>query len=245
MTRTRCSGLRDRPWLLLPLGIVGLTSAVFFRRSGVLSSSSRPFLPFFAFVPAYAIGVALFFVAERYRLPLFVPLCIGAGAAIDAFAGALAARHFKSLVVPGAAFVVALLLINWRPAIRDGRLDEGLRMAERLITLGRYAEAEPWVSRLVSQAPRPSVVHITSGRHLLLEGRQTPRSSTCRKPMSSITASRMSRTSTARRCCKPEGRRKPSRRCAPASMLASKCPWPVTIRRWRFRRSATSPAPPT
>ena len=65
------------PWLLIPLGLVGL---VFFAPP---SPRRRDYLVWAAFVPGYAVGVAAFFIAERYRLPLLVPLCIGAGAAID------------------------------------------------------------------------------------------------------------------------------------------------------------------
>ncbi len=157
------------PWLLLPLGVVGLTS-------GVISSRRRKEMTpevLLPFVLAYAVGVAAFFVAERYRLPLLVPLCIGAGAALEAVWRAVSAKEFKALVVPGMVFAVAFALANWRPGIHDGRLDEGLRMAERLITLGRYTEAEPWVRQLVSQAPRPAVIHFHVGRQFLIQGQTT------------------------------------------------------------------------
>lgn len=65
------------PWLLLPLGLAGLLFAAPVARR-------REYIVFASFVPLYAVSVALFFVAERYRLPLLVPLCIGAGAALAA-----------------------------------------------------------------------------------------------------------------------------------------------------------------
>ena len=64
------------PWLLIPLGLVGLVWAT-------PRVARRDFVVWAAFVPAYAVAVAAFFVAERYRLPLLIPLCVGAGAAID------------------------------------------------------------------------------------------------------------------------------------------------------------------
>ena len=67
------------PWLLIPLGLVGLAARPRPRPRRV----GRRTLVWASFVPAYAAAVALFFVAERYRLPLLVPLCAGAGAAID------------------------------------------------------------------------------------------------------------------------------------------------------------------
>ena len=75
------------PWLLIPLGLVGL---VFFAPP---PPRRRDFLIWAAFVPGYAVGVAAFFVAERYRLPLLVPLCVGAGAAIDSGLRAYASRR--------------------------------------------------------------------------------------------------------------------------------------------------------
>ena len=65
------------PWLLVPLGLAGLAFGV-----ATSTGQRRPaYLVWVSFVPAYAAAVALFFVAERYRLPLLVPLCAGAGAA--------------------------------------------------------------------------------------------------------------------------------------------------------------------
>lgn len=63
------------PWLLVPLGIAGMFVTPFGHRAA--------FVAWVAFIPCYAVSVAVFFVAERYRLPLFVPLCVTAAAAID------------------------------------------------------------------------------------------------------------------------------------------------------------------
>jgi tetratricopeptide (TPR) repeat protein len=65
------------PWLLIPLGLAGLAFAA-------PTARRREYIAFASFVPLYAASVALFFVAERYRLPILVPLCIGAGAALNA-----------------------------------------------------------------------------------------------------------------------------------------------------------------
>ena len=65
-----------------------LAAAAAWPRSGSHSAAIRPptvtdYLIWVAFVPIYALSVAMYVVAERYRLPLLVPLCIGAGAVVD------------------------------------------------------------------------------------------------------------------------------------------------------------------
>ena len=172
------------PWLLVPLGLVGLVVAAPSTRSSAAAVQTskrtsrnvgRPFwagraeyLIWASFVPCYAVSVALFLVAERYRLPLLVPLCIGAGAAVDAAIAAIAANRARILVAPAVVFVILFALANWRHGLHDGRWEEGLRMAQRLVILGRYDEAEQWVARLEPQAPRPGMAHKGVGMQLLV-----------------------------------------------------------------------------
>jgi tetratricopeptide (TPR) repeat protein len=127
----------------------------------------RDYLVWVSFVPGYAVGVAAFFIAERYRLPLLVPLCIGSGAAIDGALRAFAARRAAALAVPGVAFAILFVLSNWRLALHDGRWEEGLRLAEHLVTIGRYDEAEQWVTTLEATAPRRGVAEYGVGVQLL------------------------------------------------------------------------------
>jgi 4-amino-4-deoxy-L-arabinose transferase-like glycosyltransferase len=147
------------PWLLVPLGLAGL----FLPRLGT------GFGIWLAFVPGYAIGVALFFVAERYRMPLFVPLCVGAGAAIDFAWRALAARRAGQLLVPGAVAAVLAVAVNWSLPLNDGRWDDGLRTAQRLVITGHFDEADAWVERLERTAPRPGRAHHGVGMQLVIE----------------------------------------------------------------------------
>ena len=144
------------PWILVPLGLVGLVLAA-------PTASRTDYLVWLAFVPSYAISVAAFFIAERYRMPLLIPLCIGAGAAVDFAWRAIEKNQAKTLLVPGVAFLVLLGLANWRHGLHDGRWDEGLRMAERLVIIGRYDEAEQWVQKLEPEAPRKGIVDYTVG----------------------------------------------------------------------------------
>ena len=75
--RTLLAALFVGPWLLLPLGLGGLVL-------GALTTGRRAdYLAWASFVPMYAVSVAIFFVSERSRLPLLVPLCVGAGHLVD------------------------------------------------------------------------------------------------------------------------------------------------------------------
>ena len=148
------------PWLLIPLGLVGL--ALFGP-----PESRNGYLIWLAFVPGYAIGVATFFVAERYRLPLLVPLAVGAGAAVDGLLRAAAARQHRTLAISGTLLAGLLVLVNLRTNVHDGRWEEGLRLAEHLVATGKYTEAAAWVQRLESNAPRPGIAHYRVGAQLL------------------------------------------------------------------------------
>jgi tetratricopeptide (TPR) repeat protein len=95
--------------------------------------------------------VALFFIAERYRLPLLVPLCVGAGAAIDSAWSAVRARGAAALAAPAAIVTALAIAANWPLHLNDGRWDEGLRMAQQLVILQRYDEANRWAEVLDSR----------------------------------------------------------------------------------------------
>jgi tetratricopeptide (TPR) repeat protein len=144
------------PWLLVPFGIFGL---IF----GTRRAPRDGYLIWASFVPAYAVAVALFFVAERYRLPLFVPLAIGAGAAIDRLMQWAAARRAAPLAGAVLALSLATFAVTRDHGLDDGRLEEGVRMAERLAIVGRYDEAESWVQRLEAQVPDPARLHYVVG----------------------------------------------------------------------------------
>ena len=87
------------PWLLVPLDLIGLVFCA--PRLG-----RTDFLVWAAFVPCYAAAVALFFMSERYRLPLLVPLVIGAGGALDALIQHITSQQLRAIVVPVAVGVV-------------------------------------------------------------------------------------------------------------------------------------------
>jgi tetratricopeptide (TPR) repeat protein len=152
------------PWLLIPLGLVGLVVAA-------PGTRLRDYLTWVSFVPLYGLAVAIFYVTDRYQLPILVPLCVGAGAAIDAFATAVSLKRWRRVMVASAAFLVLLAWANRPLHLDDGVAEERIRMAERLVTLGRYGEAEQWVARAAQVYPYPGVVHFRVAQRLLARDR--------------------------------------------------------------------------
>ena len=132
------------PWLLVPLGIVGL--------------ARRRQWPLIVFAAAYAASVILFFITERYKLPFFVAMAIGAGAGVEAM--------MRRRVADVALVVALLIAVNWPLHLDDGRTEERLRMAEFEASRGNVAEAERWAGDVAS--PR---VEYLLGRAYLAAGR--------------------------------------------------------------------------
>ena len=159
-TKSLLRWLPSGPWLLMPLGLVGL---------GLLARrSDRRALIWLSFVPLYAGAVALFFVADRFRLPLLVPMCVGAGIALDACASAIRQRAWTAMVVPSLAGAVLFALVNAPSALNEGRWEEGLKLAQRLVILGRDDDAAQWVARLAPDAPTPGVAYHLVGQQYLV-----------------------------------------------------------------------------
>ena len=156
------------PSLLLPFGIVGLIG-------GIARASERraEYLIWLSFVPIYALSVAVFFVTERYRLPLLVPLCIGAGGALDYALDAIENRRFR--VLEDGAGLVALIglafLTNRPMKADDGRAEERTKMAEALVEREQFDEAEHWVTEAERIQPHPGLVHFRVGQLLLVHNK--------------------------------------------------------------------------
>jgi tetratricopeptide (TPR) repeat protein len=154
------------PWLLVPLGIAGLVVAA--------PRLLRPqYVVWASFVPLYAIAVAIFFVADRYTLPLLIALSVGGGAAVDCVWQAVAGHDWRkfALVASTAVAVFVLDMSAARPvSATDGLEEERTRMAERLVTLGQYSDAEVWAERAAKISARPGLVHFRVGQRLLAGG---------------------------------------------------------------------------
>jgi 4-amino-4-deoxy-L-arabinose transferase-like glycosyltransferase len=129
------------PWLIVPLGFVG--AAVLLTGSSGSSGSPGPGFSGFGtgsvvlvwFAACYAVSVALFFVAERYRLPLFVPLSILSGVAIDRLLQAFrqpssVLRPASSAAAAAVLFVAGAAVAGWPFQIQDGRYEERLRLSK-------------------------------------------------------------------------------------------------------------------
>jgi tetratricopeptide (TPR) repeat protein len=147
--RTALRAYAVGPWLLIPLGLAGLALGTW----RFDSERRSMYLIWASFAPAYAAAVALFFVAERYRLPLLVPLCAGAGAAIDAAMGLVESRRWRTLGMAASGVTLLALAANWRLGLDEGRWLEGLRNAQQLVILGRYDEADRWAAKLDAARP--------------------------------------------------------------------------------------------
>ena len=158
--------LAVQPWLLVPLGLVGLVWAA-------PPTRRDDYLVFAAFAPLYIMAVAIFFVSERYRLPLLVPLSIGAGAAVDVAIDRLRAQGPTSLAIAGAAFVALAALANWPMGLDDGRGEERLRMVDAMLAVGNLDEAERWAGLAVAVHPSPSVAQFRVGT-AMLKANQVP-----------------------------------------------------------------------
>ena len=121
------------PWLLTPLGLLGLAighrkvAGTFPAKVPATFAGKVPatYLIWAAFVPAYAASVAMFFVADRYRLPLMVPLAVTAGGAADFAIGAIAARRMRTIAVAALALVALFAAANVPVTLDDGRWTEG------------------------------------------------------------------------------------------------------------------------
>ncbi len=170
--RTLLAVLFVGPWLLIPVGVVGLAI-------GMPAGRRFEYLVWASFVPFYAMAVAIFFVTERYRLPILVPLCMGSGCAIDAIIRIRAnAARFKGWLPPEVFALLAIIplaiLVNWPVHVDDGRAEERTRMAEALVAAGKYDQAEEWVQRAEQNHPSPGLLHFRIGRLYLRSRKPQP-----------------------------------------------------------------------
>ena len=165
------------PWLLVPLGVAGFICVPADRR--------QEYLAYAAFVPFYALSVALFFVAERYRLPMFVPLCVTGAASVEILLQAYRKRtsdpaHRPSVVgprpsaraaAPAAVAIAAAALTAWPFDIDTGRYDERLRLSKVLMNRGDYGEAAIVLEDAHGLRPSNSTVEFNLGMALVAQGR--------------------------------------------------------------------------
>jgi len=129
------------PGLLVPLGGAGFVLALL----GSTGANRRALLVWAAFVPAYVLAVAAFFVATRYRLPLLVALAPLGGAGVARLSPAWRAKSASlGIAVLVAAILAAISL--WPTGFYDGSADEEMQLVLWEIEKGdagamRHAEA--------------------------------------------------------------------------------------------------------
>jgi Flp pilus assembly protein TadD len=143
-------------WLLVPLGLVGLLV-----HPPVVSRSA--WAAWAAFVPAYVLSLALFFVSARYRLPLLVPLCVSAGAAVVQLVTWLRSGKARHVLVAGAGLAAMLLFCNWNLGLDDGRGHQAAEMVLQHLAAGREAEAKALLARTEPLLDNPGLLRYRMG----------------------------------------------------------------------------------
>jgi tetratricopeptide (TPR) repeat protein len=148
-------------WVLLPLGLVGLA----------ICSRRGEYWIWASFVPVYALSVAIFFVAERYRVPMLVPLAMAAGGLVARL------RNARSGATPGRSVGLPLLLValvaiatSWPTGLDNGLSEERTAMAEALIRSGDVARGQQVADRALAGHPEPALLLFRVGRALQARG---------------------------------------------------------------------------
>lgn len=126
------------PWLLVPLGVAGALTRI----------RDRRFRVWLAFIPVYALSVAIFFVASRYRLPLLLAFAVCA-------AGVVHVRRAWQV----AAAIVAAAIVLWPFGLDSGRSYEQTNMVVWLIEHKQVAEGERMLRAIEPSYPEPARLH--------------------------------------------------------------------------------------
>ncbi len=130
------------PWLLVPLGVAGAMSRI----------RDRRFRLWAAFIPVYAVSVALFFVASRYRLPLLLAFAVCA-------AGIFEIRRVWPVALAAAVACVTL----WPFGLDSGRSYEETNMAVNLISHHRVEEASQFIAAVAPHHADPARLYLRAG----------------------------------------------------------------------------------
>ena len=152
------------PWLILPFGLVGLFWPA-------LRANRRGYWIWAMFVPVYGAAVILFFVSDRYRMPLLVPLCATAGAALVRFIDLARARQVAPLLMPAGAMAMAALVVFADLGLDNGIGGEQTRKAVWLVEQGSFDEARRYVDQISGEHRHPGVLRFGVGQAFLDAGR--------------------------------------------------------------------------
>jgi tetratricopeptide (TPR) repeat protein len=155
--RTLLSALVVGPWLLVPVGVVGLWL-------GLRLRPGAAYRIWLVFVPAYAVSVAAFFMSSRYRLPLLVPLAIGAGATLAWCWERARGREWGRLLGPVSGAAALGVAVSLPLAADVGRMYE---RGERIVfdlAAGRDAAALARLDETLARHPEPGLLLFRVGR---------------------------------------------------------------------------------
>jgi tetratricopeptide (TPR) repeat protein len=152
------------PWLLVPFGLVGL-----FWPS--LRAHRFGYSVWAMFVPVYGAAVVVFFVTDRYRMPLFVPLCATAGATLLRLFDLARRRQVVGLLLPSGAVALVALVTFANLGLDSGIGGEQTRKAVWLIEQGSFDEARRFVAQIANEHSHPGVLRFRVGQALLAAGR--------------------------------------------------------------------------
>ncbi|HKC23664.1 MAG TPA: glycosyltransferase family 39 protein [Thermoanaerobaculia bacterium] len=154
------------PAVLVPLGGTGLALGLL----GAARIPVRRFAVVASFVVSYAVLVALFFVATRYRIPLLVALAPLAGGAVASAVDMLREGRRRRVLLGAAVALPLLALSLWPTGLDDGSAEEETQWALHL------APADPAAAWRTAQAlearhPLPGVLWFRLGQAFGAAGR--------------------------------------------------------------------------
>jgi Flp pilus assembly protein TadD len=155
------------PGLLVPLGGAGLALLL----AGAGRLPRRDALPWASFAPAYVLLVAAFFVATRYRLPLYAPLATAGGGALVLLLDAARARAAGRLALAGAVALPLAIAALWPTGLDDGSAEEETQWVLVLVERGEPAEAARRAEALAKRHPQPGVLWFRLGQAEAQAGR--------------------------------------------------------------------------
>jgi tetratricopeptide (TPR) repeat protein len=147
------------PWLIVPLGLAGLAVLG-------LTASIPSFRIWAAFVPAYAVAVAVFFVAERYRLPLLIALCVPAGALADRLVD-IRKRPESGRAMIAAALAASCAIAFWPFHLQTGQFEERLRLSKVLMNRADFDGAARALQAAYELRPDDLVTEFNLGTALV------------------------------------------------------------------------------
>jgi tetratricopeptide (TPR) repeat protein len=123
------------------------------------------------FVPVYGAAVVLFFVTDRYRMPLLLPLCAAAGAVLVRCFDLVRARQFNLLLRPAGALAIVSLVVFSNLGLDNGNGGEQTRRAVWLVEQGSFDEARRYVEDISHDHLHPGVLRFRVAQALLDAGR--------------------------------------------------------------------------